>query len=78
MVSSYSIKNSIAVFFDKFRKYINADDATKAQLAIYGKMLKINFNKMEEYERDLFTDILSRYSDLLKPVKGKGRGKKKK
>ena len=24
MVSSYSIKNSIAVFFDKFRKYINA------------------------------------------------------
>ena len=44
----------------------DADDATKAQLAIYGKMLKINFNKMEEYERDLFTDILSRYSDLLK------------
>ncbi len=55
----------------------NADNATKAQLAVYSKIFKINFNKMQEYEFELFTDILNRYSDLIKPVKGNGRGKKK-
>ena len=33
---------------------------------------------MDPYEFKTFTDILQRYSDLCKPVKGTGRGKKKK
>ena len=37
-----------------------------------------NFTKMDPYEFKTFTDILQRYSDLCKPVKGNGRGKKKK
>ena len=32
---------------------------------------------MDPYEFKTFTDILQRYSDLCKPVKGTGRGKKK-
>ena len=30
------------------------------------------------YEFKTFTDILQRYSDLCKPIRGNGRGKKKK
>ncbi len=54
------------------------DNTTKAQWAIYSKMFQINFNKMEEYERDLFIDIINRYSNVLKQVRGNGRGKKRK
>jgi len=44
---------------------------------MYSKLFKINFTKMDPYEFKTFTDILQRYSDLCKPVKGSGRGKKK-
>jgi len=44
--------------------------------SISGKLL--NFTKMDPYEFKTFTDILQRYSYLCKPVKGNGRGKKKK
>ena len=49
-----------------------------AQMVMYSKLFKINFTKMDPYEFKTFTDILQRYSDLCKPVKGNGRGKKKK
>ena len=45
---------------------------------MYSKLFKINFTKMDPYEFKTFTDILQRYSYLCKPVKGNGRGKKKK
>ena len=61
--------------FDELRK---ADNATQAQMVMYSKLFKINFTKMDPYEFKTFTDILQRYSDLCKPVKGNGRGKKKK
>jgi transcriptional regulator with XRE-family HTH domain len=61
--------------FDELRK---ADNATQAQMVMYSKLFKINFTKMDSYEFKTFTDILQRYSDLCKPVKGNGRGKKKK
>ena len=61
--------------FDELQK---ADNATQAQMIMYSKLFKINFTKMEPYEFKTFTDILQRYSDLYKPVKGNGRGKKKK
>ena len=48
------------------------------EMVMYSKLFKINFTKMEPYEFKTFTDILQRYSDLCKPVKGNGRGKKKK
>lgn len=47
-------------------------------MIMYSKLFKINFTKMDPYEFKTFTDILQRYSDLCKPVKGTGRGKKKK
>ena len=56
----------------------DCDNTTKAQWAIYSKMFQINFTKMEEYERDLFVDIINRYSNVLKQVRGNGRGKKRK
>lgn len=55
-----------------------ADNATQAQMIMYSKLFKINFTKMDPYEFKTFTDILQRYSYLCKPVKGNGRGKKKK
>ena len=61
--------------FDELRK---ADNATQSQMVMYSKLFKINFTKMDPYEFKTFTDILHRYSDLCKPVKGNGRGKKKK
>ena len=61
--------------FDELRK---ADNATQAQMVMYSKLFKINFTKMDPYEFKTFTDILQRYSDLCKPVKGNGREKKKK
>ena len=60
--------------FDELRK---ADNATQAQMVMYSKLFKINFTKMDPYEFKTFTDILQRYSDLCKPVKGNGRGKRK-
>lgn len=61
--------------FDELKK---ADNATQAQMVMYSKLFKINFTKMDPYEFKTFTDILQRYSDLCKPVKGNGRGRKKK
>ena len=60
--------------FDELRK---ADNATQAQMVMYSKLFKINFTKMDPYEFKTFTDILQRYSDLCKPVKGNGREKRK-
>ncbi len=48
-------------------------EATQAQIVMYSKLFKINFTKLEPYEFKTFTDILQRYSDLCKPVKGSGR-----
>ena len=61
--------------FDELKK---ADNATQAQMVMYSKLFKINFTKMDPYEFKTFTDILQRYSDLCKPLKGNGRGRKKK
>ncbi len=61
--------------FDELKK---ADSTTQAQMVMYSKLFKINFTKMDPYEFKTFTDILNRYSDLCKTVKGNGRGKKKK
>lgn len=49
-------------------------------MIMYSKLfkIKINFTKMDPYEFKTFTDILQRYSDLCNPVKGNGRGRKKK
>ena len=63
---------------DSFEELRTADNATQAQMIMYSKLFKINFTKMDPYEFKTFTDILKRYSDLRKPVKGNGRGKKKK
>ena len=63
---------------DSFEELKTADNATQAQMVMYSKLFKINFTKMDPYEFKTFTDILQRYSDLCKPVKGNGRGKKKK
>ena len=63
---------------DSFEELKTADNATQAQMIMYSKLFKINFTKMNPYEFKTFTDILQRYSDLCKPVKGTGRGKKKK
>ncbi|XME04094.1 hypothetical protein QYZ88_007930 [Lachnospiraceae bacterium C1.1] len=62
---------------DSFEELKTANNATQAQMVMYNKLLKINFTKMDPYEFKTFTDILQRYSDLCKPVKGSGRGKKK-
>ena len=61
-----------------FEELKKADNTTQAQMIMYSKLFKINFTKMEPYEFKTFTDILNRYSDLCKPVKGNGRGRKKK
>ena len=61
-----------------FEELKSADSATQAQMIMYSKLFKINFTKMDPYEFKTFTDILQRYSDLCKPIKGNGRGKKKK
>lgn len=64
---------------EEMRKSLKeADTALKAKLAIYGTALKMNFNKMEKYEFETFIEIVDRYSNLLKEVRGQGRGKKKK
>ncbi len=63
---------------DSFEELKTADNATQAQMVMYSKLFKINFAKMDPYEFKTFTDILQRYSDLCKPIKGTGRGKKKK
>ncbi len=63
---------------DSFEELKTADNATQAQMVMYCKLFKINFTKMDPYEFKTFTDILQRYSDLCKPIKGNGRGKKKK
>ena len=63
---------------DSFEELKTADNATQAQMIMYSKLFKINFTKMDPYEFKTFTNILQRYSDLCKPVKGTGRGKKKK
>ncbi len=62
---------------DSFEELKTANNATQAQMVMYSKLLKINFTKMDPYEFKTFTDILQRYSDLCKPIKGNGRGKKK-
>ena len=61
-----------------FEELQNASNSTQAQMIMYSKLFKINFTKMDPYEFKTFTDILKRYSDLCKPVKGNGRGKKRK
>ena len=61
-----------------FEELKRTDNATQAQMVMYSKLFKINFTKMDPYEFKTFTDILQRYSDLCKPVKGNGRGRKKK
>lgn len=63
---------------DSFEELKIVDNATQAQMIMYSKLFKINFTKMDLYEFKTFTDILQRYSDRCKPVKGIGRGKKKK
>jgi hypothetical protein len=63
---------------DSFEELKTADNATQAQMVMYSKLFKINFTKMDPYEFKTFKDILQRYSDLCKPVKENGRGKKKK
>ncbi|MGP1404820.1 MAG: hypothetical protein ACTTKY_11785 [Catonella sp.] len=63
---------------DTFEELQNTGNATKAQMIMYSKLLQINFTKMDPYEFKTFTDILQIYSDLCKPVKGNGRGKKRK
>ena len=63
---------------DTFEELKTAGSSTQAQMVMYSKLLKINFTKMDPYEFKTFTDILNRYSDLCKPVKGNGRGRKKK
>ena len=63
---------------DSFEELKTADNATQAQMIMYSKLFKINFTKMDPYEFKTFTDILQRYSALCKPIKGNGRGKKKK
>ena len=62
---------------DSFEELKTADNATQAQMVMYSKLFKINFTKMDPYEFKTFADILQRYSDLCKPVRGNGRGKKK-
>ena len=61
-----------------FEELKKTDNATQAQMIMYSKLFKINFTKMDPYEFKTFTDILQRYSDLCKPVRGNGRGRKKK
>ena len=61
-----------------FEELQNTSNSTQAQMIMYSKLFKINFTKMDPYEFKTFTDILKRYSDLCKPVKGNGRGKKRK
>ena len=61
-----------------FEELKKADNSTQAQMVMYSKLFKINFTKMNPYEFKTFTNILQRYSDLCKSVKGNGRGKKKK
>ena len=63
---------------DTFEELKTGGSSTHAQMVMYSKLLKINFTKMDPYEFKTFTDILNRYSDLCKPVKGNGRGRKKK
>ena len=70
--------NAVDDVLGAFEEMKSASDPTQAQLAMYSKILKINFKKMDPYELKTFTDILNRYSDAFKPVKGNGRGKKRK
>ena len=72
------ITTPVGDILDSFEELKTADNATQAQMVMYSKLFKINFTKMDPYEFKTFTDILQRYSDLCKPVKGNGRGKKKK
>lgn len=53
-----------------FEELKKTDTATQAQMIMYSKLLKINFTKMDPYEFKTFTDILQRYSDLCKPIRG--------
>ena len=63
--------------FGTFEELKTAGSSTHAQMVMYSKLLKIDFTKMDPYEFKTFTDILNRYSDLCKPVKGNGRSRKK-
>ncbi len=63
---------------NSFEELKTADNTMQAQIIMYSKLFKINFAKMDPYEFKTFTDILRRHSDLCKPIKGNGCGKKKK
>ena len=63
--------------FGTFEELKTAGSSTHAQMVMYSKLLKIDFTKMDSYEFKTFTDILNRYSNLCKPVKGNGRSRKK-
>lgn len=56
----------------------NAGNSTQAQMIMYSKLFKINFTKMDSYEFKTFTDILKRYFDLCKTIKGNDHGNKRK
>lgn len=68
--------NPLRETLELIEEFKNAPDATQAQLAVFGNMLKINFSKMDPYEFKTFTDILFKYSKLYRKG-GTGRGKKK-
>ena len=70
--------NAVDDVLGAFEEMKSASDPTQAQLAMYSKIFKINFKKMDPYELKTFTDILNRYSDAFKPAKGNGTGKKRK
>ena len=65
-------------FMDTCEEVQKADSITQKQMLTYSKLFQMNFTKMDPYEFKTFTDILQRYSDLCNPVKGNGRGRKKK
>lgn len=65
-------------FVSAFEALQKPDKSEQQQIAFYGKLLQINFNKMDPIEFKTFMDLLQKYSGLAKNPIPQKRGRKKK
>ena len=65
-------------FVSAFEALQKPDKSEQQQIAFYGKLLQINFSKMDPIEFKTFMDLLQKYSGLAKNPIPQKRGRKKK
>ena len=69
--------NPLKEVTDIVKEYAASKDSTKATLTLLGRQLGINFNKMDQSEVILFSNLVQKYSTVYKNItSGKGRGRR--